>query len=106
MYRQGDDNPLSFVNVVANGRKEQLVNANGPVPAMTLVHDLELINADGMRKRFAARCAEQIVGWLNDRQAGFAEPGQPASFKPLRPADIAILVRTGKDCLLYTSRCV
>ncbi|HOE42165.1 MAG TPA: 3'-5' exonuclease, partial [Rhodoferax sp.] len=29
--------------------------------------------------------------------AGFDEPGQPASFKPLRPADIAILVRTGKE---------
>ncbi|MBV5298193.1 MAG: exodeoxyribonuclease V subunit beta [Rhodoferax sp.] len=100
MYRQGDTNPLPFVSVRANGRREQLVNAGGPVPAMTLVHDLELTNSEGMRRRFAARCAEQIVGWLNDRRAGFAEPGeagQPDQFKPLRPADIAILVRTGKE---------
>ena len=100
MYRQGQDNPLPFVNVHANGRKEHLVNAQGPVPAMTLVHDLDLHNSDDMRKRFAARCAEQIVHWLNDPQAGFATPpanDTPATFTPLRPADIAILVRTGKE---------
>jgi exodeoxyribonuclease V beta subunit len=97
MYRQADDNPLPFVKVKAQGRKEQLVNTNGLVPAMTLVHDLALSNSEGMRKGFAARCAEQIVTWLNDRQAGFAEPGKPDTFKSLRPADIAILVRTGKE---------
>jgi exodeoxyribonuclease V beta subunit len=97
MYRQADDNPLPFVKVKAQGRKEQLVNATGLVPAMTLVHDLALSNSEGMRKGFAARCAEQIVTWLNDRQAGFAEPGKPDTFKTLRPADIAILVRTGKE---------
>jgi len=68
---------------------------------MTLVHDLEIHNSEGMRKLFAARCAEQIVSWLNDPQAGFAEQsaaGEPGkAFKPLRPADIAVLVRTGKE---------
>ncbi|MDD4947627.1 MAG: exodeoxyribonuclease V subunit beta, partial [Gallionella sp.] len=100
MYRQAADNPLPFVKVRANGRKEQLVNATGLVPALTLVHDLALTNSEGMRKHFAARCAEQIVGWLNDPESGFAAPGangEPATFKPLRPADIAILVRTGKE---------
>lgn len=100
MYREGADNPLPFVNVQAHGRQEQLVSSQGAVPAMTLVHELEIRNSDGMRKLFAARCAEQIVTWLNDRQAGFATPaenGIPISFRPLRPADIAILVRTGKE---------
>ena len=101
MYRKGEDNPLPFVKVKANGRQEQLVNSQGPVPAMTLVHDLEIHNSEGMRKLFAARCAEQIVSWLNDPHAGFAEPsaaGEPGkAFKPLRPADIAVLVRTGKE---------
>lgn len=101
MYRKGEDNPLPFVKVKANGRKEMLVNAQGPVPAMTLVHDFDIQNSEDMRKRFAARCAEQIVSWLNDPQAGFAEPsaaGEPSqAFKPLRPADIAVLVRTGKE---------
>ena len=95
MYRQGADNPLPFVRVRANGRKEVLCTASGALPAMTLVHDLSISNADGVRKRFAARCAEQIANWLNDAQAGFAQEGQP--LKPLRPADIAILVRTGKE---------
>ena len=95
MYRQGADNPLPFVSVRANGRKEVLRTSNGALPAMTLVHDLALSNAESMRKRFAARCAEQIAIWLNDSQAGFVEDGLP--FKPLRPADIAILVRTGKE---------
>jgi exodeoxyribonuclease V beta subunit len=95
MYRQGDVNPLPFVTVRANGRREQLVTSAGLMPAMTLVHDLEVRNSEGSRKVFAARCAEQIVTWLNDSQAGFAEPGKP--FQRLRPADIAILVRTGKE---------
>jgi exodeoxyribonuclease V beta subunit len=67
---------------------------------MTLVHDLEPCNTDGMRKRFAARCAQQIVTWLNDPKAGFAqksEAGEGDKLTPLRPADIAILVRTGKE---------
>lgn len=101
MYRKGAENPLPFVKVKANGRQEHLVNSQGPVPAMTLVHDLEIHNSEGMRKLFAARCAEQIVSWLNDPQAGFAEQsaaGEPGkAFKPLRPADIAVLVRTGKE---------
>ena len=95
MYRQEEVNPLPFVNVRANGRKEGLITSTGPVPAMTLVHDLDLRNSEGSRKVFAARCAEQIVTWLNDTAAGFEEADLP--FKPLRPADIAVLVRTGKE---------
>jgi exodeoxyribonuclease V beta subunit len=95
MYRQGEVNPLPFVKVRANGRKEGLITSTGPVPAMTLVHDLEIRNSEGSRKVFAARCAEQIVSWLNDTKAGFVEVDRP--FKPLRPADIAVLVRTGKE---------
>ena len=95
MYRQGKVNPLPFVKVRANGRKEGLITSTGPVPAMTLVHDLELRNSEGSRRVFAARCAEQIGSWLNDTAAGFVEVDRP--FKPLRPADIAVLVRTGKE---------
>lgn len=95
MYRQGSDNPLPFVKVKANGRKEQLVTSAGHVPAMTLVHDLKIKNSNDSLKAFGARCAEQIVTWLNDPQSGFIEPGEP--FKRLRPADIAVLVRTGKE---------
>lgn len=95
MYRNGAENPLPYVKVQANGRKETLVSSGQPVPAMTLVHDLEIRNSEGSRKVFAAQCAEQIVTWLNDESAGFSEKDKP--FERLRPADIAVLVRTGKE---------
>ena len=100
MYRTPNDNPLPFVAVKACGRKENLVSATGPVPAMTLVHDLEVHNTRDMRQLFAARCAEQVATWLNDPQAGFAQAttaAEHSSLTHLRPADIAILVRTGKE---------
>lgn len=96
MYRRAADNPLPFVPVQASGRQEQFVTHAGPMPAMTLVHDLDLHNNDEMRQLFAARCAEQVATWLNDAQAGFAHTAN-RTFKVLRPADIAILVRTGKE---------
>jgi len=101
LYRKHGTNPLPFESVRANGRKEELVTSQGPVPAMTLVHDLEMRSTEGVRKIFAARCAEQIVNWLNDPQAGFNElikvADGPTKCRPLRPADIAVLVRTGKE---------
>jgi len=97
MFRtaQEQDNPLPFVAVAARGRAEQFQTAGGAVPALAIVHDLELRSAGEQRKLFAARCAAQIVDWLNDAQAGFARPEKP--FERLRPADIAVLVRTGKE---------
>ncbi len=101
LYRKPDTNPLPFERVRANSRTEQLVTAQGPVPAMTLAHDLEMRSTEAIRKVFAARCAEQIVNWLNDPQAGFNKQSKAAegaaAFTPLRPADIAVLVRTGKE---------
>ncbi len=91
----GQGNPLPFVDVSANGRKETWVNADGLLPAITLVHDLELQSMGLARKVFAQRCAEQIVTWLNDQDNGFAQEGRP--LQKLRPSDIAILVRTGKE---------
>ncbi|MGJ7543180.1 exodeoxyribonuclease V subunit beta [Variovorax sp. LT1R16] len=95
MYRSAGDNPLPFEAVDARGRGESFVSADGAEPAVTIALDAELLNAEGSRRRFAARCAERIVTLLNDETAGFAEPDQP--FVRLRPADIAVLVRTGKE---------
>ena len=94
-------NPVPFFPVRAQGRPERFVTGQGPVPALELQHDLELSNADGHRAHFAARCAQHIVTWLNDPQAGFErtdENGQ-VHFTRLRPADVAVLVRTGKEAL-------
>ncbi|MDD2712232.1 MAG: exodeoxyribonuclease V subunit beta [Simplicispira sp.] len=89
------DNPLPFVPVLARGRAEQFQTADGPVPALSLLHDLELRSGEQHRRLFAALCAERIATWLNDAQAGFAQADKP--FQRLRPADIAVLVRTGKE---------
>ncbi len=101
MFRMGEaesqaaSNPLPFVPVDARGRAESFVDANGVVPALSIQHDLTLRSANDSRRLYAGRCAEQIVHWLNDPQAGFAQPD--GLFKRLRPADVAVLVRTGKE---------
>jgi exodeoxyribonuclease V beta subunit len=88
-------NPLPYVAVAAKGREERWVGNGSPLPALTLVHDLEPRSSKAVRKLFAARCAEQIVGWLNDEGNGFARA--EGRFERLRPRDIAVLVRTGKE---------
>lgn len=87
---------LPFVPVKAKGRSEVLLNASGAIPAIQVVHALNGVRSarDALRP-FAACCAEQIVGWLNDPAVGFAREGQ--SFQRLRPADVAVLVRDGKE---------
>jgi exodeoxyribonuclease V beta subunit len=89
------ESALPFVAVAARGRAETFVTAAGPGPALRLEMDAMLRDSDGQRRHFAARCAERIAVLLSDTAAGFDEPGQP--HRPLRPADIAVLVRTGKE---------
>jgi exodeoxyribonuclease V beta subunit len=98
-YRQAHDNPLPFTEVQAKGLSAQLVNAHGPLPAMALVHALDVHSSLEMRQCFSEICAAQIVAWLGDAHTGFAstDGAADAAFTRLRPADIAILVRTGKE---------
>jgi exodeoxyribonuclease V beta subunit len=95
------ESALPFVAVRAHGRAERFVTAQGEVPAITAVVDTELRNAAGSRELFAELCAERIVGLLNDAAAGFAADGPvphaPRSPRPLRPADMAVLVRSGTE---------
>ena len=106
MFRPAEaDNPLPFVPVNARGRAEQFVSSTAaqqlPEPAITLTLDTELRDGLSSQRLFAARCAERIVTLLNDPGAGFAKPGegaeQPGDFTRLAPADIAVLVRTGRE---------
>ena len=89
------DNPLPFIPVAARGRGEVLVSAAGAVPAMTLALDAELRDVRTSQRRFAEHCAERIVTLLNDGGAGFDDPDD--GFTRLRPADIAVLVRSGRE---------
>lgn len=102
MYRSGPaaegvaaENPLPFQAVAARGRAERLISAGDVIPAVTLALDASLSRATASRGAFAARCAERISALLNDPTAGFEEEGK--DFARLRPADIAVLVRTGTE---------
>ena len=95
-FRNEDENPLPFVRVKAKGRAEHFKVSAGTVPALTLMHSVsDLQSGEELRDTFSALCAEQVVTWLNDEQAGFAQKDEPT--QSLRPKDIAILVRTGKE---------
>jgi len=89
------DNALPFVPVDAMGRAESFVMDAGRCAALTLVLDAGLTDANTSLRAFAARCAERIVTLLNDEQAGFDDPQR--GFVRLRPADIAVLVRMGRE---------
>ncbi|QXZ08966.1 exodeoxyribonuclease V subunit beta [Comamonas sp. Y33R10-2] len=102
-FRAGDENPLPFDAVKANGRREQLVQGSQPMAALTITWDegaqeqepKEPLSNDYIRRRGAEFCASQIVQWLMDERTGFAQEGTP--LQRMRPADIAVLVRTGKE---------
>ncbi|MDZ7591890.1 MAG: exodeoxyribonuclease V subunit beta [Rubrivivax sp.] len=89
------DNPVPFVPVDARGRGETFVTGSGPVAAMTLVLDAEPQDARSSQSAYAQRCAERIVTLLNDAAAGFA--GAATGLRRLQPADVAVLVRTGRE---------
>jgi exodeoxyribonuclease V beta subunit len=97
-YKQGDQDgqdPLPFQPVGAKGRSEVFTTSAGDVQAMTVVHDATLRSQRDAQKHLSALCAEQIVAWLSDPQARFADAQN--GDKPLQPKDIAVLVRTGKE---------
>ena len=94
-YRQGADDPLPFQSVGAKGRAEVLTSSTGPIPAMTVVHDDTLRSQRDARAHLSALCAEQIVAWLSDPQARFVDAQKGDA--PLKPKDIAVLVRTGVE---------
>ena len=97
-YKQGDQDdqdPLPFQPVGAKGRDEIFKTSAGDVQAMTVVHDATLRSTRDAQLHLSSLCAEQIVAWLSDPQARFADAKN--GDKPLQPKDIAVLVRTGKE---------
>jgi exodeoxyribonuclease V beta subunit len=94
-FRKHGVNPLPFEAVGAQGRSQQLVDADGACPALTIgFTERDDLKADDYRQFCAHHCAEHIVGLLNDAQAGFQDG---AIFKRLMPADIAVLVRDRRE---------
>ncbi|GAA0794433.1 exodeoxyribonuclease V subunit beta [Marinobacterium sediminicola] len=101
-FARDGDNPLPFIPVEANGRKEVFEVDGGRPAALThwLLADAE---ADGVavgdyRQLMAEHCASEICRLLTKAQretAGFRHPD--GHLTALKPSDIAILVRSGNE---------
>ncbi|WP_213880686.1 exodeoxyribonuclease V subunit beta [Pseudomonas sp. dw_358] len=99
LFREGTDNPVPFQPVLAQGRRERLVVDGGEVAAMNfwqLAAD-EPVSGPAYRSRLASACASEIVGLLNAGQQGRAGFTQGEALRSILPADIAILVRDGRE---------
>ena len=99
-FKTDAHNPLPFTPVEARGRAETLYlngQAAAAVCCWTLGSD-EALGIEDYQRESANIAASQITEWLcaaARQQAGFGTSDEITT--PLRPADIAILVRTGKE---------
>ncbi|PKH18176.1 exodeoxyribonuclease V subunit beta [Pseudomonas sp. 43NM1] len=94
------ENPVPFLPVQSQGRKEVLHVDGQSVAALNIWHLVAEQPLSGVvyRQQLAAACASEITALLNGGQqglAGFTQDGK--AFRGLLPADIAILVRDGKE---------
>ena len=97
---QNGENPVPFLPVASQGRKEVLHIEGRAVPALNVWHlsAEQPLSGAVYRQQLAAACASEITALLNGGQqgrAGFIQDGK--DFRGLLPADIAILVRDGKE---------
>ncbi|MER2101679.1 MAG: exodeoxyribonuclease V subunit beta [Pseudomonas atacamensis] len=93
------ENPVPFLPVESQGRKETLRIAGQDVAALNvwLLSGDQPLSGAVYRQQMAAACASQITALLNGGQTGSAGFVQEDDFRGLRPSDIAILVRDGKE---------
>ena len=96
---ESGDNPAPFVSAVAQGRKDRLEVAGQAPPALTVCYLTsgdagKALGSEAYRQGIAASCASEMVRLLNlgqSGQAGFAGDGD---WRPLRSADLAVLVNS------------
>lgn len=94
----GGHSLLPFEPVAAHGRAEVLRTGEGMLPALRLVLDAEPLSKDAAHTRMAGHAAEFIVHLLSDAQAGLYGPEEAGTLlRRVRPADIAVLVRSGTE---------
>jgi exodeoxyribonuclease V beta subunit len=100
LFRNGADNAVPFSRALSQGRKDALQLDGVPLAALNVwqLPSDQPVSGANYRQQMAASCASAIVELLNAGQqgrGGFAGPDK--GFKGLLPADIAILVRDGKE---------
>ncbi|QPK64740.1 exodeoxyribonuclease V subunit beta [Methylomonas sp. LL1] len=99
-FKHDDHDPLPFIPVNAQGRHETWVIKQQSVPALTLwqLPSETPIGMPDYRRQMADATASEIVRLLHGAgqgQTGFQS--EPGGIRPLQPADIAILVRSGTE---------
>ncbi|WP_028696159.1 exodeoxyribonuclease V subunit beta [Pseudomonas cremoricolorata] len=100
LFRDGDDNPVPFLPVAAQGRKDALAVRGQPQAALTFwqLPSEKPLAKGTYRDQLAPACASEIVRLLQLAklgQCGFVQAD--GTQRPLAPADIAILVRDGGE---------
>lgn len=99
-FKNGEENPVPFTPVYAKGRNEVLSTCAGPAHALTFLNlqaqeqEKAVISKGQYVQDLAAICAAQIVEIL-DSSRPWTFQGHTST--PVKPSDIAILVRDFKE---------
>ena len=104
LFRSDNGNPVPFVTAEAHGRQETLQVHGIALPALTawwLVpkDPAKPISKEDYLAQMAEACASEMVRLLNLGRDGRAGFGSELGFKSLRPADMAVLVNSGKEAI-------
>jgi exodeoxyribonuclease V beta subunit len=101
MFRTDDENPVPFVDAVANGRKEDFQVNGALLPALTAwclpSNEGKALSKDDYFGQMAGVCASEMVRLLNFGQTGHAGFVDKDSLSALRPADMAVIVNNRKE---------
>ncbi len=99
LFRRGDDNPVPFAPVDANGRKDALTRHGVTPPALTLWHLAadETLSKGAYLSELAGRCATEMAALLREGQAGQTGFTKDGELRPLAPSDLAVLVNNGSE---------
>lgn len=106
-FKRNEGNPVPFLPVKAKGRSETLLIDGVPANAVTCwtmpgEGEGRVVGPHAYRHGMANAAASEIVRWLNlarEGRAGFHDE-KTQLFTGLKPKDIAILVRTGKEAAI------
>jgi exodeoxyribonuclease V beta subunit len=98
-FKRDQENPLPFIEVGAQGRKEEWQVDHRPAPALTfwLLNEGKAVGMPEYRETMADAAASEIVRLLERAKAGRAGFQSTESLQLLKPSDIAILVRSGTE---------
>ncbi|MGJ0485379.1 MAG: exodeoxyribonuclease V subunit beta [Methylomicrobium sp.] len=98
-FKRAEQNPLPFLEVGAQGRKEEWRIDHRPAPALTfwLLNEGKAVGMPEYREKMSEAAASEIVRLLERAKARRAGFQSEESLQPLKPSDIAILVRSGTE---------